>query len=124
MRKTFLGYYRPTPIEFRKLWDKCIFVPDANVLLNLYRYSEETRNKLIDILQKIADRLWVPHQAALEYQQNRLQVISAQKGAYTKIERLLEETQRKLDTELKSYKRHPLINTEKLLDAINQALTT
>ena len=43
MRKTFPGYYRPTEAEFRRLWDKCIFVLDANVLLNLYRYSEETR---------------------------------------------------------------------------------
>jgi hypothetical protein len=124
VRKTFLGYYRPTQTEFRKLWDKCIFVLDANVLLNLYRYSDETRKKLIDILQRIGDRLWVPHQAALEYQRNRLEVISAQREAYAQIERLLADTQNKLDTQLKSYKRHPLINTESLLSSINQVFAT
>jgi hypothetical protein len=121
MRKTFLGYYRPTDGEFRRLWDKCLFVLDANVLLNLYRYSEETRKRLIDILQRIEDRLWVPHQAALEYQRNRLEVISAQREAYTQIEHLLVDTQKKLDNQLKSYKRHPLINATKLFGSINDA---
>ncbi len=122
MRKTFVGYYRPTETEFNQLWDKCIFVLDANVLLNLYRYTEETRKKLIDILQRIKGRLWVPHQAALEYQRNRLEVISAQREAYTEIERLLLETQKKLDSQVRSYKRHTLINTSKLLEPIDKAL--
>jgi PIN like domain len=119
MRKTFPGYYRPSQSEFRKLWDKCIFVLDANVLLNVYRYSEETRNELLDILRKIESRLWVPHQAALEYQRNRLEVISAQREAYQQIEHLLEDTHKKLDTQLKGYKRHPLIDTGRILKAIN-----
>jgi hypothetical protein len=76
MRKMFPGHYRPSEPEFRKLWDKCLFVLDANVLLNLYRYSGETRKKLLDIMGRIESRLWVPHQAALEYQRNRLEVIS------------------------------------------------
>ncbi|MGD0990767.1 MAG: PIN-like domain-containing protein, partial [Candidatus Sulfotelmatobacter sp.] len=88
MRKTFPGYYRPSEPEFRRLWDRCIFVLDANVLLNLYRYSDVTRKKLLDILLKIQSRLWV-HQAALEYQRNRLEVISAQREAYKQIEQLL-----------------------------------
>jgi hypothetical protein len=120
MRKAFPGYYRPTEAEFRKLWDKCLFVLDANVLLNLYRYSDETRKKLIDILKQIEPRLWVPHQAALEYQRNRLEVISAQREAYKQIRQLLDETAKKLETQLRTYKRHPLINAETLLASINE----
>jgi len=119
MRKTFPGYYRPSEKEFRKLWDKCLFVLDANVLLNLYRYSEETRKKLLDILKRIESRLWVPHQAALEYQRNRLEVISAQREAYKQIEQLLVDTNKKLETQLKSFKRHPLIDIARLMTSIN-----
>ena len=35
---------------------------DANVLLNLYRYNESPRDDLLEVLQKVGDRLWVPHQ--------------------------------------------------------------
>jgi PIN domain-containing protein len=120
MRKTFPGYYRPSEPEFRRLWDRCIFVLDANVLLNLYRYSDVTRKKLLDILLKIQSRLWV-HQAALEYQRNRLEVISAQREAYKQIEQLLTDTRKKLEGQLKGYKRHPLIDADRLLTSINGA---
>lgn len=121
MRKIFPGYYRPTESDFRKLWDRCLFVLDANVLLNLYRYSEETRKKLIYTLRQVESRIWVPYQAALEYQRNRLEVISAQKEAYKQIGQLLDDTTKKLETQLRSYKRHPLINAEKLLVPVNEA---
>jgi hypothetical protein len=123
MRKSFPGYYRPSEDEFRKLWGKCLFVLDANVLLNLYRYSEETRKKLIDILEQVETRIWVPHQAALEYQRNRLDVISAQREAYKQIGQLLDDTAKKLEAQLRSYKRHPLINAEKLLASIKEVLS-
>jgi len=70
MKKTFPGYYCLTEEEFSVLWNTCLFVLDANVLLNLYSYSQETSNELIGILKQISDRLWIPHQAALEYQKN------------------------------------------------------
>ena len=48
---------------------------DANVLLNLYRYSEETRTGLVDVFKTFADRTHIPHQAALEYARNRANTI-------------------------------------------------
>lgn len=89
MRKNFPGYYQPTANEFSTLWETCTFVLDANVLLNLYRYSAETRKKLLEILKQVSNRVWVPHRAALEYQRNRLDVISKQRAAYDEIEDLL-----------------------------------
>ncbi len=121
MRKTFPGYYKPSEAEFKKLWNKCLFVLDANVLLNLYRYSSETRKKLVEILQRLETRLWVPHQAALEYQRNRLDVISAQRQAYDQIELLLGDTHKRLETQLNSYRRHPLINVDALLRSVASA---
>ena len=47
MRKTFRGFYQPGKKEFQELWNSCLFVLDANVLLNMYRYSEATSDALI-----------------------------------------------------------------------------
>jgi hypothetical protein len=71
MRTTFLGYYRFTEEEFSTLWEDCLFIFDANVILNLYRYSAGTSEALLNILRGISDRMWLPHQIALEYQDNR-----------------------------------------------------
>jgi len=78
MKNQFRHYYRLTDDEFRTLWTSCIFVPDANVLLNFYRYSESTREHLFELCSALRDRLWLPYQAALEFHDNRLQVIATQ----------------------------------------------
>jgi len=123
MRKTFPGYYRPTEDEFSRLWNNCLFVVDANVLLNLYRYSQETSREFIGILDHISDRLWVPHQAALEYQQRRLDVIAQQVKAYDEIQKLLDETQNKLENGLRGFQRHPSIDADRLLKRIGRVFT-
>jgi hypothetical protein len=121
MRKTFPGYYRPTEEEFYVLWNACLFVLDANVLLNLYRYSQETSDELIGILKQISDRLWVPHQAALEYQQQRLQVITQQLEAYDEMQDLLGKTKKQLNDKLHALRRHPYINADYLSKRIQKA---
>ncbi|WP_449349178.1 PIN-like domain-containing protein [Streptomyces shaanxiensis] len=50
--------------------------PDANVLLNLYRYTEQARTDLLGALGALGDRLWVPHQVVDEFWRNRESVIS------------------------------------------------
>jgi len=82
MRDIFKGYYVPSEAEFKKLWAECIFSFDANVFLNLYRYSTDTRNTWFELLRHISDRCWVTHQAAFEFHQNRHNVIQEQLDAY------------------------------------------
>jgi predicted nucleic acid-binding protein len=116
MKNMFPGFYRPTEEEFETLWDHCIFVLDTNVLLNLYRYSTETCNELIDILNKISDRLWIPHQVAFEFHKHRLSVISSQKEAYSNLENLLNNYKNKIENDLKTYLKHPIIKIKPYLD--------
>jgi hypothetical protein len=78
MRNRFPGYYRPADEQLRSLWQNGTFVLDANVLLNVYRYSEETAHHLLNLLATIAARLWVPHQPALEFHRNRPEEIFRQ----------------------------------------------
>lgn len=65
MRELFPGYYRPTQEEFKQMWQECIFVFDANVLLNIYRYTAKTRGELLAIFEMLKERTWLPHQAML-----------------------------------------------------------
>ena len=118
MRKTFPGYYHPTEDEFAELWDNCLFVLDANVLLNLYRYSRKTSEEFLSILDEVSDRLWVPHQAALEYQERRLDVISQQTKAYTVIDTLLTKTQQQIKSQLQGFQRHPSIDVGSLMNKL------
>lgn len=123
MKKIFPGYYRPTEKEFSDLWNSCLFVLDANVLLNLYRYSQETSDELIQILKQISDRLWIPHQAALEYQKNRLQTIAKQLEVYDEIEKLVEDNKKKLKNKLDSFSKHPYIKANNLMKIMQKACT-
>jgi hypothetical protein len=119
MKHIFPGYYRPTKEKLAELWKKSLFALDANVLLNLYRYSPETSTELLGILTQVSKRLWVPHQAALEYQRNRLNVIFQQREAYTEIEEFLQKIQNQIETKLNAYRRHPYIDVRHLTTLIN-----
>ncbi|MBB1247699.1 PIN-like domain-containing protein [Rhizobium sp. G21] len=76
MREQFKEFYAPTDEEYKVLWNNGIFVLDASVLLELYRLPDESRNQILSTLEQIADRIFVPYQAALEFQRNRITVIA------------------------------------------------
>jgi hypothetical protein len=71
----FYGYRLPTEEELNYALHSALVVLDTNVLLNLYRYNELTRNDLLEILQGLGNRLWVPHQVMREFWRNRLGVL-------------------------------------------------
>lgn len=108
MKDTFPGYYQPSKQEFTKLWEESLFVFDANVLLNLYRYSNETRDEILKILTKISERIWIPYQTAFEYHKRRLDVIAQQEKTYDDIINLIVKTQEELENQLLS-NMHPFI---------------
>lgn len=82
MKEMFPGYFANNSEGLKSIWDECLFVLDANVLLNLYRYSDSTSSELIEIFRLLSDRLWVPHQVAKEYLSNRVAAISQQVKVY------------------------------------------
>ncbi|WP_349734162.1 PIN-like domain-containing protein [Pseudomonas jessenii] len=82
MKRLFPGHFANSIQDIEQLWQNCIFVLDANVLLSLYRYSDSTRSELLKVFEALSERLWVPHQVASEYLANRLAVISDQAKFY------------------------------------------
>lgn len=114
MRSQFFEYYRPSEAEFKKLWEECVFAFDANMLLNLYRYNPDTRNKFIEILKLAKTRIWEPHQAVIEYFKRRLDVIQGQKDAYDRIRQLTEKSKNKFIGEAAEFSKHSTIDIKKI----------
>jgi hypothetical protein len=125
MREKFSGYYRPTQEEFDKLWQEAILSVDANILLNIYRYSPETRARLFEVIEHLRDRIWIPHQVAYEYHKERLTVISHQSKPYDEIQKLLDENLENLKKKLEEYsKRHSFttgVDSKKIIQTIERA---
>lgn len=122
MRDLFRGYYKPTSEELADIWKNCIFSFDANVLLHVYCYSPQTRDRFFEILSGLKERIWIPYQVAYEYQKNRLRVIAQYLKAYEDIEKILNKQFRSLRSDIiKDYKNHPFINTQQILEDIENA---
>lgn len=120
MKSMFSGFYTPTEKEFEALWNECLFVFDTNTLLNLYRYSKESRDLLLKVMEKIKDRMWIPHQVALEYHKHMFDVIYEQENEYVRTIEKISSTVSSLEKELKEL-RHSNINVESIISHLNNA---
>ncbi len=99
MREKFKGFYDITADVEKDIFqsNKTLFVLDTNCFLNLYRCEEETKNDFIAVVNNIKDRLWFPFQVCLEYQRNRLGVISSSLNSLDKIKKELKLTTDKIN---------------------------
>lgn len=83
LKDTFPAFYNPTyyklsPQQLAAFRRWCTIALDASCLLSLYVYTERTRSDFLDTLEAINDRIWLPHQAAYEYEKNRIGKIKKQ----------------------------------------------
>ena len=97
MKSSFPGFFANGTEDISKLWQECLFVLDANVLLSLYRFSDSTRTELMKVFESLRDRLWIPHHVASEYLNNRLVVLEDQLKAYDDAAKKIEAIQKSLD---------------------------
>ena len=119
MRKLFPGYYRPEVNELSHKFKECIFCFDTNVLLNLYRYTPESRDNLFKVLQALNNRIWLPHQAGLEYQRNRAKELLGQIGQCSILEGMIDTTIDKVE----QLRRSNLFTVNTLIEPIKKDLT-
>lgn len=123
MKKKFIGFYNPTKDEINEAWKKGIFAFDANTLLNLYRYTDKTRDDFLNALKTIKERLFLPYQAAFEYQNNRLEVIDSIENSYDELYEVFPENFDKyLKSQINKHKKHPSIVIEKIIKLHNDFL--
>jgi len=122
MKKHFPGHFPQSKAQIKKLWKSCFFVVDANILLNLYRYSDETKAEFLDVLDSVKKRLWLPHRAAEEFFDNRLTVIGKQEKAYVDARGRIA----KLQEDLANARQHPFVSdaTMKIVLPVLERLTS
>lgn len=87
------------PIEFVS---NGLIILDANVLLHLYRVTPATRDQIFATLERLRDRLWIPHQAALEFHRNRVDVVTGRMSLFGATRQSLNQAAGKAASELRS----------------------
>lgn len=122
MRDAFPGRYRPSKEDFDRLWEEGIFVLDANVLLNLYRYSDDTTEQMIAVLRGLKDRLWLPHQVASEFLDRRLGVIHNKRRSYETLREYLDGARAEAEQRLEGLHRDPITEAEDVLERVRDSL--
>ncbi|WP_142233101.1 PIN-like domain-containing protein [Streptomyces calvus] len=80
----FGAFRTATTADFTDVLTGGLVAPDANVLLNLYRYTEQARTDLLQALGALENRLWVPHQVLVEFWRNRENTIADARSTGTK----------------------------------------
>ncbi|MGQ7249565.1 PIN-like domain-containing protein [Halomonas sp. V046] len=108
MKNKFPGFVPKDEACIKEIWNSAIIVLDANVLLNIYRYSPDAKAELLDLFRKMKCRLWVPHRVLEEFFTNRLKVISDQIKLYNNSLAELRSFREKLDAK----RSHPFVSPE------------
>jgi len=129
MNKEFQHFCPVSDEEKEQIWQKGLIVLDTNVLLNIYRYSDETRKEFFKILKhsKIKKRLWIPYQVAHEFHKNRATVIVEQKEPHQKVSSIVNKNFTNLIDEIKKtniHKHHPFLDISSVVNTIEESRKT
>jgi hypothetical protein len=117
LRKHFSEYFRLTEAETKNLWTAAVFIFDTNVLLNLYRMSQEASLTMRNNLKKLSGRLFLPHQVGVEFFNHREEVIAEQVNAFELVRGYLKKIPDKFKQE---FSRHPCIPIAGITEALKK----
>lgn len=112
MKNQFFAYFKKSDEEFKELWEKAIFAIDANVLLNLYRYSKAAQEILINALKVRQNQLFLPNQAGEEFFSHRINFIINHEKKYDDFIKNLKN----LLIQLENQREHPFVSNDNLND--------
>jgi hypothetical protein len=113
MKAEFPGYFPITTEGEKSAWKNGLFSFDASVLLDLYRYSDETKEELLNLFKSLGPRLWITHQAGQEFLDGRLGVIGSQSKLYDDSIVLID----RIEKMFKSARGHPFLTKELLSES-------
>lgn len=124
MKELFPEYCPTSEDDIKKIWNSCLFVFDANVLLNMYRYEKKTVAQFFEICSKISDRIWMPYQVCKEFMRNRPGVTMEQADAIDHYVAFAERLSKNITDEFDKlkFKMHSSINIEQIVGDIQQKI--
>lgn len=118
IEELFVGWYDYDVDEYSSIINNSKISLDTNVLLNIYRYSKETSDKTLYLLNKIKDRLIFSYYVAFEFTKNRKKVESASVEEYKKYQSKIESKYEEIINELKNISNNKLDKKDKLIESI------
>ena len=112
MRQRFRHYLPLSEAELVQIWDDGVLTVDANVLLDLYRVHEQTRDQLLGTLQHFKGRVWISDQAAEEFFRNRTSVIANAKKDFDDAEQCLKNLEKEVGSSVEKLRSLRLVPNE------------
>jgi hypothetical protein len=98
LQQHYLGWTKQYGSYLESALKAGLIVVDANVLLTLYEVGASARDETFAVLEAVADRMWVPHQVALEFSRNRERVVLDRVSHFTRVRKAADEaTKRAVD---------------------------
>ena len=122
MKSSFSWYFPVSDDERKKIWNTGVLTVDANVLLDLYRYHENTRNSLLTCIESFKGRLWISRQAAAEFFRNRSRVIVSSSKGFNQATDELNKLRKAVSAAMEQLQGNRLISNE-ITDKLNAALS-
>jgi len=87
-------------------------------LLHVLRFKKSSADEVLAVIESLGNRAWVPHQAALEFLQNRHSVFSSLAQPYQKLDAYFGQQSSAIDEEIgsiqKQFRDHPSIDFDAL----------
>lgn len=124
MKRHFSEFYKYSKSEIENIWSNGLFVFDANVLLDLYRFTPNTSKQLIKIMVKLkeAQKLWLPHQIGFEFHRNKEVVTRTVNEEYDRLitffgEDLFNQIKKTFTEKCNS---HPYIDSDYYIDTVHK----
>lgn len=124
IRDLFPGYLGKSEGTIREIWENGAVFVDANVLLSLYTYSDETLKEFKKVFSnnKFSNRIFITYQVGLEYSRNRIKRTNHQNEAFDQIKKKIEENRNELESWIRrEYRFHSFIDLSAIGQIINQA---
>ncbi|KFE47500.1 hypothetical protein IV03_08525 [Pseudomonas congelans] len=131
MKSLLKTHEDPDEEAFDSMWERAVFIFDANVLLDLYRLPQSAKNELLSVLKnpEIKNRIWISFQGLLEFLNNRHDIIGDQKNKFETVRSKLGEaiigynsvfnTLTSELAKLKLRQKHSLIDPERFISPEN-----
>ncbi|PGK33916.1 PIN domain-containing protein [Bacillus thuringiensis] len=115
--------------EFKTIWNSNpLIIIDTNVILNLYRYSPDTSNHILKVLNSIPKhQLWIPAQVLEEYKQNHDNVRNLARNKYkevtSEINRIISNAENSFFKQFTRFNKLSFPKVQELSKDTNQAIT-
>jgi hypothetical protein len=120
MRAAYQEWYEANANELTRLWDDGLIVFDASALLGLYRADRASSRSVLELMDWLGDRAWIPYTAGLEFHRNRLQVLSDQARTYGDIRDRLSSVADHVKVQVA---RHAVLRSNEFNDEVKRKMT-